>query len=266
MGADAAPMDPSTAPTATVSSSPTVMDSRTPPAGAGISVSTLSVDTSSSGSSAATVSPTALSQRVTVPSVTLSPRAGMRISVADPAVPVATGAACDGCCRTSSAGVGVGAAEVGAAGVAGSGRGGCWDRRCGRCLVRRADHREGCADGDGLVLADGDGQQDAAGGCGDLGVDLVGGHLQQRLVGGHGVADGLEPAGDRALGDALAQCGHRDGDRHRCCAPSVGPCVRRGRAAACRRGPGAPRPSPRSAWGGRGSRWRRPPGAPPSSR
>ena len=48
-----------------------------PDAGEGTSVSTLSVETSSSGSSAATSSPSCLSQRVTVPSVTLSPRRGM---------------------------------------------------------------------------------------------------------------------------------------------------------------------------------------------
>lgn len=47
-----------------------------PEAGAGISVSTLSVETSSNGSSASTRSPSAFSQRVTVPSVTLSPSAG----------------------------------------------------------------------------------------------------------------------------------------------------------------------------------------------
>ena len=39
-------------------------------------MSTLSVDTSTSGSSTATLSPTFFSQRVTVPSVTDSPRAG----------------------------------------------------------------------------------------------------------------------------------------------------------------------------------------------
>ncbi len=53
------------------------MRTRIPVAGAGISVSTLSVDTSTSGSSTWTVSPSCLSQRVTVPSVTLSPRAGI---------------------------------------------------------------------------------------------------------------------------------------------------------------------------------------------
>ena len=66
----------SSAPTSTVSSSPTLIEERMPEAGAGISVSTLSVDTSSSGSSTSTRSPSAFSQRVTVPSETLSPSAG----------------------------------------------------------------------------------------------------------------------------------------------------------------------------------------------
>src|SRR5690606_22200314 len=48
----------------------------------GISVSTLSVETSSSGSSTATSSPTCLSHRVTVPSVTDSPSAGRVTSLA----------------------------------------------------------------------------------------------------------------------------------------------------------------------------------------
>src|SRR5262245_42322799 len=53
------------------------MPRRIPATGEGISVSTLSVETSSSGSSTSTRSPTFFSQRVTVPSVTDSPRAGM---------------------------------------------------------------------------------------------------------------------------------------------------------------------------------------------
>src|SRR5690606_31715323 len=44
----------------------------------------------------------------------------------------------------------------------------------------------------------------------DLGVHLVGGDLQQRLVLLHLVADVLEPAGDRAFGDALTQRRQRD--------------------------------------------------------
>ena len=65
------------APTGTVSSSPTRISCRVPATGDGISVSTLSVETSSNGSSTSMVSPTLFSQRVTVPSVTDSPRAGM---------------------------------------------------------------------------------------------------------------------------------------------------------------------------------------------
>ena len=71
------PMTASSPPTATTASSPAVIASNVPVAGEGISVSTLSVDTSSSGSSTVTWSPTFFSQRVTVPSVTLSPSAGI---------------------------------------------------------------------------------------------------------------------------------------------------------------------------------------------
>src|SRR5260370_8163980 len=53
------------------------MERRIPDAGEGISVSTLSVDTSRSGSSTSTRSPSFFSQRVTLPSVTLSPSGGM---------------------------------------------------------------------------------------------------------------------------------------------------------------------------------------------
>ena len=41
----------------------------------------------------------------------------------------------------------------------------------------------------------------------DLGVDLVGGDLDEWFVGGHGVADLLEPARDGALGDGLTERG-----------------------------------------------------------
>ena len=83
----AGPLSPivaSSAPTSTVSSSATLISSRVPATGDGISVSTLSVETSSNGSSTATSSPTCFSQRVTVPSVTLSPRAGRVTAVPDP--------------------------------------------------------------------------------------------------------------------------------------------------------------------------------------
>src|SRR3954447_10449739 len=74
----------SSAPTSTVSSSATTIFCRTPETGDGISVSTLSVETSSNGSSAMTWSPSCLSQRVTGPSDTLSPSAGMVTEVPPP--------------------------------------------------------------------------------------------------------------------------------------------------------------------------------------
>ena len=58
-----------------------------PATGEGISVSTLSVETSSNGSSTSTRSPSDLSQRVTVPSVTDSPRAGI-VTVVPPSIGV----------------------------------------------------------------------------------------------------------------------------------------------------------------------------------
>ncbi len=58
------------------------MDSSVPATGEGISVSTLSVDTSTSGSSTSTESPTFFSHRVTVPSVTDSPSSGIFTEVA----------------------------------------------------------------------------------------------------------------------------------------------------------------------------------------
>ena len=70
------PIRASGAPTAMTSSSLAKISSRTPATGDGTSVSTLSVEISTMGSSTATGSPTFFSQRVTVPSVTLSPRAG----------------------------------------------------------------------------------------------------------------------------------------------------------------------------------------------
>ena len=66
-----------TEPTSMVSSSSAITFSRTPATGEGISVSTLSVDTSSKGSSTSTLSPTFFSHWVMVPSVTDSPNSGI---------------------------------------------------------------------------------------------------------------------------------------------------------------------------------------------
>ena len=96
------------APTSTSSSSSASSSSTVPATGLGISVSTLSVDTSRSGSSTSTVSPTSLSQRVTVPSVTDSPRAGMVTSCDSPEPPeglssdFAAGASSSSSARSSS--------------------------------------------------------------------------------------------------------------------------------------------------------------------
>ena len=71
-----APTTAITVPTGTVSPACTRISVRVPAMGEGTSVSTLSVETSKSGSSARTVSPTFLNQRVIVPSVTVSPSCG----------------------------------------------------------------------------------------------------------------------------------------------------------------------------------------------
>jgi hypothetical protein len=73
-------MTASLTPTSTVSPSGTKISVKTPAAGEGTSESTLSVETSKSGSSRATSSPTAFIQRVTVPSVTVSPSCGIMTS------------------------------------------------------------------------------------------------------------------------------------------------------------------------------------------
>ncbi len=103
-------MTASSAPTGTVSSSPTSSLVTLPATGLGISVSTLSVETSSSGSSTSTVSPSFLSHRVTVPSVTDSPSAGI-VTVVPPSslvsapacsAPACSAPACSVCgCRGS---------------------------------------------------------------------------------------------------------------------------------------------------------------------
>src|SRR4029453_9412434 len=76
------PIVPSTAPTATVLPDFTAISARTPDAGAGTSTATLSVSSSTRGSSAATASPACLNHWPTVASTTDSPKLGTLISVA----------------------------------------------------------------------------------------------------------------------------------------------------------------------------------------
>jgi len=75
-------MEPRSAPGATVSPSLATMSPRVPAVGAGTSRVTLSVSSSSSGSSAFTASPGFLNHLAIVASETDSPRVGTRISVA----------------------------------------------------------------------------------------------------------------------------------------------------------------------------------------
>ncbi len=79
-------------------------------------MSTLSVETSSNASSTATESPIFFNQRVTVPSLTLSPNAGIVITVPAPdaAGAAATGAAGGGVTGAAGAAI-TGAAGAGAA-------------------------------------------------------------------------------------------------------------------------------------------------------
>ena len=102
----------------------TSIASKIPATGEGISVSTLSVETSSNASSTATESPTFFNQRVTVPSETDSPRAGIEITVPAPLAAgvtgAATGAGVTGAAATGAATTGAGVATTGA-GVAATG-------------------------------------------------------------------------------------------------------------------------------------------------
>jgi len=75
--APGSPIRATTVPIGTVVPAGTRISSSTPSYGLGISESTLSVDTSNSGSSKAMGSPTFLSQVVSSPSVTVSPSLGI---------------------------------------------------------------------------------------------------------------------------------------------------------------------------------------------
>src|SRR5215211_4285501 len=112
------PITASSAPTSTVSSACTLMVFRTPATGEGTSVSTLSVETSNSGSSAWTSSPSCFSQRVMVPSVIDSPSSGMVTVVVfpSPEAPARGGSA--GCSLGSSSACSRGSASSAEAAVA----------------------------------------------------------------------------------------------------------------------------------------------------
>ena len=79
----------------------------------------------------------------------------------------------------------------------------------GRAVVSRLDDRDLGVVRDGRALLGQDLLEDALERRRDLGVDLVGDDLEQRLVLVDVVAGLLQPLADRPLGDALAELGHR---------------------------------------------------------
>ena len=213
-------------------------------------MSTLSVETSRRGSSTATSSPSCFSHRVTVPSVTDSPRAGIFTVVPSPDPPSPDAGAAAACCCSACAGssvcessddcgvrrtlrlrtlrlrrlwlgrllatlvaglrdrvaVGLVGDLVARAGALGVGL------RATRVTTLRGravtDDREVGADRHRVVLLDEDLLQRAGHRRRDLGVDLVGRHLEQRLVDLDTVTDPLEPARHGPLGDGLAERRH----------------------------------------------------------
>ena len=214
--------------------------------GEGISVSTLSVETSRRGSSTATSSPSCFSHRVTVPSVTDSPSAGIVTVVPSP--DPTRGAGCrwmpSAVRRPAAAGrcLAPAAASAWRLRPAACGSAGSWPPSSPACAtaspsdwsdtsslgpaspaaVRTAHHRspatrrgravtddrEVGADRHRVVLLDEDLLQRAGHRRGDLGVDLVGRDLEQRLVDLDAVADTLQPARHGPFGDGLAERRH----------------------------------------------------------
>ena len=99
--------------------------------------------------------------------------------------------------------------------------------------------REDLADRDGLAGLGEDLGDRAARGRGHLGVDLVRGDLDDRLVDLDAVADGLGPLEDRALGDRLAHLRHHDVERLGLGLRLGGGRLLGGRLVCCRGGPRA---------------------------
>ena len=86
-----------------------------------------------------------------------------------------------------------------------------------RGFSRRADRGDDAVDRNRLPFLDLDLGQHACRRRGDLGVHLVGGDLEQRLVAIDRIADLLDPADDRAFGDRLPHLGHHDVCSHELC-------------------------------------------------
>ena len=148
---------------------------------------------------------------------------------------------------------------LGSPGSAGSAGLGLGSGRCGRTVRARLHAPDHLADVHGVAGLREDLLHHARRGRRDLGVDLVGGDLDDRLVLVDPVARLLRPLEDDALGDRLAHRGHHDLDRlgrrppAACFAPPASGA--RGAVAARRRPARSPRAArrrsrcrPRSAW------------------
>ncbi len=135
-------------------------------------------------------------------------------SAADPAAGGAdasgagAGAGAGGTAATTGGGAGgAGGAAAAAGGGAGAGSAAADPFGAGRGPAV-GDDGQAHAHVHRLALGDEDLGDHPARRGGDLGIDLVGRHLEERLVPLDRVADGLVPLGDRALGHGLAQLRH----------------------------------------------------------
>src|SRR5207302_10296320 len=93
-------------------------------------------------------------------------------------------------------------------------RGGCLRCRVSLRFSSRADHGDDAVDRNRLAFLRADLSEDTGGRRRDFSVDLVGRNFEQRFVAIDFVANLLDPADDRALGNRLAHLGHHDVSRH----------------------------------------------------
>ena len=190
-------------PTVTVSPSSARISVIWPEAGAGSSMSTLSVESSTTVSPCLTVSPTFTDHSRIVPSVTDSPPVGVTMSIVWPAL--------DSAAATPSASV---VADAAASSVVAGGdspdTGVASAAAAPPPLVEIS--ASSAADHDRVALGGVDLHDRAGDRRGNFGVDLVGGYLDQRLVNVDAVALLLVPFEDGAFGDRVPHLGHDDFD------------------------------------------------------
>ncbi len=282
--AEPSPTTASSAPTSTVSSSETLISSSVPATGEGISVSTLSVETSSSGSSTATSSPTCFSQRVTVPSVTDSPRAGRVTGVPEPpelpeplSFDAATGSdevsssAGSSWAGSGSAGVSAWAGSAGCSGSESPPEGASSSSPISASTAPTSTVSSSLALISSSVPATGEGisvstlsVETSSNGSSTATVSPT---CFSHCVTVPSVTD--SPRAGRVTSVAMAadlSFGLRGVVMRRSGRTSDSSPVSRARATACRPAPGGPRPAPRSGWGARAPAVRRPRRGRPSRR